>query len=69
MIDRLRGNCSLDEVFERIKIKTRRLARKQRIWRRRFPNVTWFDAARDETAEAIATRIIEKVMQKDDNGR
>ncbi len=61
MIDHLHGNCSLDEAFERIKINTRRLAKKQRTWHRRFRNVTWFDAAPDETPEAIATRVMEKI--------
>lgn len=61
MIDHLNGNCSLDEAFERIKINTRRLAKKQRTWHRRFRDVTWFDATPDETPEAIATRVMEVV--------
>jgi len=62
MIDHLRSKCSLDEAFERIKINTRRLARKQRTWHRRFGDVTWFEAAPDEAPEALATRVIEKVI-------
>jgi len=64
MIDHLRGKCSLDQAFERIKINTRRLAKKQRTWHRRFRDVTWFDAAPDESTEALATRVIEKVFQR-----
>ena len=62
MIDYLKGLCSLDEAFEQIKINTRRLAKKQRTWHRRFPDVTWFDAAPDETPEALADRVMEKVV-------
>jgi len=63
MIDHLRGRCSLDEAFEQIKINTRRLAKKQRTWHRRFAGVTWFDAAPDETAETLATKVIETMMK------
>ena len=61
MIDHLQGKCSLDEAFERIKINTRRLAKKQRTWHRRFRDVMWFDAAPDETPESLATRVMEVV--------
>jgi len=37
----LRGENSLDEATERIKIATRQLARRQMKWFRRFPNVHW----------------------------
>jgi tRNA dimethylallyltransferase len=63
MIDYLKGRCSLDEAFEQIKINTRRLAKKQRTWHRRFAGVTWFDAAPDETPEALAARVIETMMK------
>ncbi len=63
MIDYLKGLCSLDEAVERIKINTRRLAKKQRTWHRRFAGVTWFDAEPDETAEDIAKRVIETVAK------
>jgi len=63
MIDYLMGRCSLDEAFELIKINTRRLAKKQRTWHRRFAGVTWFDATPDETPENLAARVIEKMME------
>ena len=59
MIDHIQGRCSLDQAFERIKINTRRLAKKQRTWHRRFQGVTWLDAEPDETPEALAERAIE----------
>jgi tRNA dimethylallyltransferase len=63
MIDHLAGRCSLDDAFELIKINTRRLAKKQRTWHRRFPGVTWFDAAPDEPAENLADRVMETVLK------
>jgi tRNA dimethylallyltransferase len=57
MIDHLRGRCSLEQAVERIKINTRRLARKQRTWHRRFAGVRWFDVAPDDRPEAVAERL------------
>ena len=62
IIDHLEGKCSLDEAFERIKINTRRLAKKQRTWHRRFADVQWFDAEPEETAEHMAERVVQKVV-------
>ncbi len=61
MIDHLAGRCSLEDALERIKINTRRLARKQRTWHRRFRDVQWFDVADDEPPEAVADRILAAV--------
>jgi len=61
MIDHLRGRCTLDEAVERIKIHTRRLAKKQRTWHRRFRDVTWFDLTGRDDAEAIAEKILAAV--------
>ena len=40
LIAHVRGELSLDEAVEQIKIATRQLARRQMKWFRRFPNVT-----------------------------
>ncbi len=61
MIDHLRGHCTLEEARERIKIHTRRLAKKQRTWHRRFADVTWFDLSSDETPSQTAKRILREV--------
>jgi len=61
MIAHLRGETSLEEAGERIRIHTRRLARKQRTWHRRFPGVRWLDLAPDEAPERTAERIIAAV--------
>jgi tRNA dimethylallyltransferase len=58
MIDHLRGRCTLEEAFERIKVNTRLLAKKQRTWHRRFEGVRWFDVGPDEPPAAVAERIV-----------
>ncbi len=50
----LRGEVSLDEAFESIKIRTRKLARQQRTWLRRFRHIDrseWCEAACGEEIE------------------
>lgn len=47
MIAYFRGECALAEAIERIKIETRRFARKQRTWLKRFrphPRSKWLNA-------------------------
>jgi tRNA A37 N6-isopentenylltransferase MiaA len=61
MIRHLRGDWTLDEAFERIKINTRRLAKSQRTWQKRWRDVRWFDLADDETPEQTVLRIREEV--------
>jgi len=40
----LRGTMSWDDAFEKTKIATRRFAKQQRTWLKRFAHVTWLDA-------------------------
>lgn len=40
----LRGQCSLDEAREAIKVATRRYAKRQRTWFRADKRIRWFDA-------------------------
>jgi tRNA dimethylallyltransferase len=47
ILDHLAGRLSLDEAIEQIKIRTRRFARQQRTWLRRFrahPQAAWIPA-------------------------
>lgn len=41
VFEHLRGNLTLEEAIEQIKIATRQLARRQMKWFRRFANVHW----------------------------
>ncbi|MBN1555820.1 MAG: tRNA (adenosine(37)-N6)-dimethylallyltransferase MiaA [Phycisphaerae bacterium] len=61
LIDHFQGRCCFEEAVERIKINTRRLAKKQRTWHRRFPDVTWFDLPEDDTVETLTERILQTV--------
>jgi len=61
MIAHFRGDLTADQAVERIKINTRRLAKKQRTWHRRWPDVHWFDLADDETASALADRVMASI--------
>lgn len=58
----LAGRCTMDEAFEQTKIQTRRLAKQQRTWLRRFRGVHWLPAA-ELDAEALATRAHEVVTR------
>jgi len=53
IIEHLRGQTSLEDAIESIKINSRRLAKGQRTWFKTFQNVHWLDIAEDETAEQI----------------
>ena len=47
IVDHLEGRCSAEDAFERIKIGTRRFAKQQRTWLRRFrilPRTIWLSA-------------------------
>ena len=59
MIAHLKGEMSLDEAVERIKINTRRLAKGQRTWFKTFKNVNWLDLEEDETVESALGRTME----------
>lgn len=54
IIDHLQGNSSLAEAVEKIKINTRRLAKAQRTWFRRFLKTDWKELQPDSTAESVA---------------
>jgi tRNA dimethylallyltransferase len=61
MIRHIRGELTLEDAIEAIKINTRRLAKSQRTWFRRVPGVQWLDlvADRHETTliDALSTRL------------
>jgi len=58
IIEHLEGRLSLEEAVEAIKINTRRLAKSQRTWFRRWRDVTWLDVPADEPPETTARRLL-----------
>jgi len=63
IIAHLGGRLPLDEAIERIKINTRRLAKHQRTWFRKFPMTTWVDVEADDTASSTAARLLTAINQ------
>ena len=58
MIDHVQGRITLERALEQIKINTRRLAKKQQTWHRRWPDVQWFDVPPEAAPEQLADRIM-----------
>lgn len=55
----LAGQYGEAEALELVKLRTRRFARRQRTWFRRFPDVRWVDAAPGEPDASLARRLLE----------
>ncbi len=61
LIRHLKGELSLEDAIEQIKIHSRRLGKSQRTWFKRFRDVEWFDLAVDEHPDSIVDRILDHV--------
>lgn len=61
IIEHLQGKLSLAEAIEKIKINTRRFAKRQRTWFRSFRDVTWFDVNGEEDASQLAERVTKRL--------
>ncbi len=57
VLEHLEGRCSLDEAYEKTKILTRRFAKTQRTWLRRFRSVAWLEAPDCQPGE-----LLDKIM-------
>lgn len=67
LIEHLAGRIPLAEAVEQIKIRTRRFARKQRSWLRRFaalPESTWIEAD-DLTAQELLDKALAAISGED----
>ena len=56
IIDYLNGQVDLEDAIELIKRNSRRLAKNQRTWFKRFANVNWLDVEPENSAEEILER-------------
>ena len=56
LFDHLEGNGTLDEAVERIKINTRRYAKRQMTWFRKDASIKWFHPAEWEQIREYITR-------------
>ncbi|MDP7070163.1 MAG: tRNA (adenosine(37)-N6)-dimethylallyltransferase MiaA [Phycisphaerales bacterium] len=60
LIEHLQGNCTLEEAVEQIKIRTRRLAKQQRTWLRKFrhlPRCLWVEPNGKSTQDIVSQAV------------
>ncbi|MCP3903749.1 MAG: tRNA (adenosine(37)-N6)-dimethylallyltransferase MiaA [Planctomycetes bacterium] len=60
VIEHLEGRCSLEEAIEQIRIRSRRFAKQQRTWLRRFrryPGTIWVETA-GLAPQELATKVL-----------
>ena len=60
IIRHLEGDLSLAEAVEMIKINTRRLAKAQRTWFKRFPETDWIDVGPDTISAEVADEVLRR---------
>lgn len=58
VVEHLRGERSLAETVELVKIKTRQYAKRQLTWFRRHASATWMELAPGEDLRQVAQRIL-----------
>lgn len=58
VLDAIHGRCSMADAFEQTKIQTRRFAKQQRTWLRRYRGVHWLDAS-ELPMQQMTARILE----------
>jgi tRNA dimethylallyltransferase len=64
VLEHLAGRCTLEEAVEHVKIETRRYAKAQRTWLKRYRGVHWLDAEGASPMEltAKAGEIVQKEL-------
>lgn len=60
IIDHLAGKTTLADATEMIKINTRRLAKAQRTWFKRFREIEWIDLEPENTAAEVAEQLLDR---------
>ena len=58
VVEHLRGEHTLAETIELVKIRTRQFAKRQLTWFRRHGNCRWIELKPEETAQAGSTHIV-----------
>ena len=57
VVEHLRGEHSLAETIELVKIKTRQFAKRQLTWFRRHGNCEWVEISSPDSAETVAAKL------------
>jgi tRNA dimethylallyltransferase len=66
VVEHLRGERSLAETIELVKIRTRQFAKRQLTWFRAQKNLEWIELKPDESAEWAVERLSYKELDLDD---
>ena len=61
VVEHLRGERSLKETVELVKIRTRQFAKRQLTWFRAQKNLKWIELKPDESLEKCARKICEAI--------
>ncbi|MFH1419611.1 MAG: tRNA (adenosine(37)-N6)-dimethylallyltransferase MiaA [Planctomycetota bacterium] len=64
IIRHLQDRSPLDDAVEQIKIQSRRLAKHQRTWFRKFTTTRWVDVASDEPVASIADGLMRAISRE-----
>jgi len=60
VVEHLRGERSLRETVELVKVRTRQFAKRQMTWLRRYAKVEWVECGPRESAESVAGKLAAK---------
>jgi len=63
VVEHLRGERSLPETIERVKIRTRQFAKRQWTWFRAQKNLEWIKLKPDEPLEAVVENLIHQLRE------
>jgi tRNA dimethylallyltransferase len=66
VVEHLRGERSLPETIELVKIRTRQFAKRQLTWFRAQKNLEWIELKPDESVELVVERLAYKELDLDD---
>ena len=69
VVEHLRGERSLTETIELVKIRTRQFAKRQLTWFRAQKNLEWVELKPDESPEECARKICEAFLKSRSDGR
>lgn len=58
VVEHLRGERSLEETVELVKVRTRQFAKRQITWFRRQTAAVWLEIAKEETVAQVARRVL-----------
>ena len=60
VVEHLRGERSLSETIELVKIKTRQFAKRQATWFRKHANAQWIELKPDASVSGICAQLTER---------